>query len=39
MGLQTDLKLVGDDYQWLGSLFYFGTFKSPLREQLIAGLY
>jgi len=24
MGLKTDLNLVGDDYQWLGSLFYFG---------------
>ena len=24
MGLQTDLKLVGSDYQWLGSIFYFG---------------
>ena len=24
MGLQTDLGLVGSDYQWLGSFFYFG---------------
>lgn len=24
MGLRTDLNLKGDDYQWLGSLFYFG---------------
>ena len=24
MGMKTDLKLVGDNYQWLGSLFYFG---------------
>ncbi|WPB06862.1 uncharacterized protein RHO25_011522 [Cercospora beticola] len=24
MGLQTDLRLVGDNYQWLGSMFYFG---------------
>ena len=24
MGMKQDLKLVGDDYQWLGSLFYFG---------------
>ncbi|PON29927.1 major facilitator superfamily transporter [Trichoderma gamsii] len=24
MGLKTDLKLVGDNYQWLSSLFYFG---------------
>lgn len=25
MGLKTDLNLVGDNYQWLGSMFYFGT--------------
>lgn len=24
MGLKTDLDLHGDDYQWLGSMFYFG---------------
>lgn len=24
MGLRTDLKLQGDNYQWLGSMFYFG---------------
>lgn len=24
MGLRTDLHLVGDNYQWLGSMFYFG---------------
>ena len=24
MGIKKDLNLVGDDYQWLGSLFYFG---------------
>ena len=24
MGIQTDIHLVGSDYQWLGSLFYFG---------------
>ncbi|KAK5083329.1 Allantoate permease [Exophiala xenobiotica] len=24
MGLKTDLNLQGDDYQWLGSMFYFG---------------
>ncbi|KAI9738826.1 MAG: hypothetical protein M1834_008333 [Cirrosporium novae-zelandiae] len=24
MGLKTDIGLHGDDYQWLGSLFYFG---------------
>lgn len=24
MGLKTDLKLVNDQYQWLGSMFYFG---------------
>lgn len=24
MGLQTDIHLVGDNYQWLSSMFYFG---------------
>ena len=24
MGLQQDTRLVGDNYQWLGSMFYFG---------------
>lgn len=24
MGLVPGLKLTGDDYEWLGSLFYFG---------------
>lgn len=24
MGLQGDIRLQGDDYQWLGSMFYFG---------------
>ena len=24
MGLERDLDLVGDNYQWLGSVFYFG---------------
>ena len=24
MGLEEDIHLVGDDYQWLGSMFYFG---------------
>lgn len=24
MGLQEDIKLRGDNYQWLGSMFYFG---------------
>ena len=24
MGLQKDINLQGDDYQWLGSMFYFG---------------
>lgn len=30
MGMKTDLRLVGNDYQWLGSMFYFGTFPLPL---------
>lgn len=25
MGLKSDLNLKGDEYQWLGSLFYFGS--------------
>lgn len=32
MGLKTDLKLVGDNYQWLSSLFYFG--KQPFSHFL-----
>jgi hypothetical protein len=24
MGIKKDINLVGDDYQWLGSMFYFG---------------
>lgn len=24
MGIKKDIGLVGDDYQWLGSMFYFG---------------
>ena len=24
MGIKKDIKLVGDEYQWLGSMFYFG---------------
>lgn len=26
MGIKKDIHLVGDDYQWLGSMFYFGMF-------------
>lgn len=26
MGLKKDIGLVGDNYQWLGSMFYFGPF-------------
>lgn len=25
MGIKTDIDLTGDDYQWLGSMFYFGN--------------
>lgn len=32
MGIKKDIKLLGDDYQWLGSMFYFGTFGN-LTEQ------
>lgn len=26
MGLKKDIHLVKDNYQWLGSMFYFGMF-------------
>lgn len=29
MGIKDDLSLVGDQYQWLGSLFYFGMPFKP----------
>jgi hypothetical protein len=29
MGIKDDLDLHGDQYQWLGSLFYFGLFFLP----------
>lgn len=25
MGIKEDIGLVNDDYQWLGSMFYFGS--------------
>ena len=32
MGIKKDINLSGDDYQWLGSMFYFGlTFYSALN--------
>lgn len=31
MGLQEDLHLIDDQYQWLGSLFYFGKLFSYAR--------
>lgn len=40
MGLKTDLDLEGDQYQWLGSLFYFGMshlYLSPLELILLRG--
>lgn len=37
MGLRDDINLVGDNYQWLGSLFYIGYLVS--RQCLLsAGL-
>ena len=30
MGMKKDLKLVGDNYQWLGSMFYFGAGPATL---------
>lgn len=40
MGLKQDLNLEGDQYQWLGSLFYFGMFHfyfSPLELIILRG--
>lgn len=34
MGIGEDIHLYGDNYQWLGSMFYFGKsllFSSPSR--------
>ncbi|KAI4170897.1 MAG: hypothetical protein LQ343_004661 [Gyalolechia ehrenbergii] len=28
MNIKKDINLIGDDYQWLGSMFYFGQSKS-----------
>ncbi|KAF4552471.1 MFS-type transporter-like protein 5 [Elsinoe fawcettii] len=44
MGLQEDLRLKGDNYQWLGSLFYFGYLAweyptSRLLQHLPLGKY
>lgn len=44
MGLQTDLDLRGDNYQWLGSMFYFGYLAweyptSRLLQRLPLGKY
>lgn len=33
MGIKKDLNLVGDQYQWLGSLFYFGSFSILIGMQ------
>ena len=33
MGLQTDIGLVGSDYQWLGSMFYFGMGASFIENR------
>jgi ACS family allantoate permease-like MFS transporter len=32
MGIKEDLNLVGDQYQWLGSLFYFGPSTTCLSQ-------
>ena len=36
MGIKKDINLVGDDYQWLGSMFYFGylAFEYPTNRLL-----
>jgi hypothetical protein len=35
MGLKKDLNLEGDQYQWLGSLFYFGMLLLYFSLKLI----
>ena len=32
MGIKKDLDLQGDEYQWLGSLFYFGEFAFSVES-------
>jgi ACS family allantoate permease-like MFS transporter len=33
MGIKDDINLKGDQYQWLGSLFYFGE-SSPICDNI-----
>lgn len=39
MGLETDLRLVGNDYQWLGSMFYFGRSYALLADAIPSPSY
>ncbi|KAL8832425.1 MAG: hypothetical protein Q9170_004883 [Blastenia crenularia] len=32
MGIKKDIDLKGDDYQWLGSMFYFGQSSAESRS-------
>ena len=32
MGIKEDIGLVGNDYQWLGSMFYFGSLALVFGE-------
>lgn len=32
MGIKKDIKLVKDDYQWLGSMFYFGISENEVKS-------
>ena len=34
MGIKKDINLVNDDYQWLGSMFYFGEHLLSLQLNL-----
>lgn len=38
MGLKEDLNLVGDQYSWLGSIFYFGKNTQPKTVRAIFSL-
>ena len=33
MGIKKDIKLVNDDYQWLGSMFYFGEHRPRVQPR------
>ena len=38
-GIKEDLKLVGKEYSWLSSIFYFGFLVSNLLPQTSVGVH